>query len=214
MRRLLDLIRPGIHRPAATALEPLAMPSRKLVLAALCLAWAATARADGRPPTVPTRDVDVVYQTARSDRAGHEQVLSQRMRWDAGLGKLRVDPPVTGVYMVLDYRTHQMLAVHEADRSVLEVNAAAATATPGVGKGAALTAVGSATVAGLPCSEWSTRDSAGRPAIVCLTVDGVLLRATSGNHILLEATSVRYGPMSAALFDAPPGYKRIAPDGN
>lgn len=194
------------------------MPPRKLALvAALCFAWAApiatTVRAEGRPPTVPTRDVDVVYQTARSDRAGHEQVLSQRMRWDAGLGKLRVDPPVTGVYVVFDYRSHRLLAVHEADRSVLELNAATATGTPGVAKGAALAAVGNAIVAGLPCSEWSTRDSAGQPAIVCLTADGVLLRATSGDHVLLEATSVTYGPMNATLFEAPPGYKRVTPDG-
>ena len=184
---------------------------RGLVLATLCMAWAGASHADGRPPTVPTRDVDVVYQTARSDRAGHEQVLSQRMRWNAALGRQRVDPPVSGVYMVLDYRSHRMMAVHDADRSVLELNAARATATPGLAKGAPLAAAGSATVAGLPCTEWSTRDSAGQPAIVCLTADGVLLRATSGNHVLIEATSVTYGKLDPALFDAPQGYRRIAP---
>ena len=188
------------------------MPS-KLAAIAICLAAAAPAHADGHPPTVPTRDVDVIYQTARVDRAGHEQVLSQRMRWEAALGKLRVDPPAPGVYMVLDYHTHRLLAVREANRSVVELNATTATATPGIPKGGALAAVGSATVAGLPCTEWRTRDSAGQPAIVCLTADGVLLRATSGDHVLLEAISVTYGPMDAVLFDVPPGYKRITPGG-
>ncbi len=184
-----------------------------LALAAVCATWAGAGHADGPPPTVPTRDVDVIYQTARSDRAGHEQVLSQRMRWNAKLGRQRVDPPVSGVYMVLDTRAHRMMAVHDADRSVLELNAARATATPGLPKGGALAAVGSARVAGLPCTEWSTRDSAGLPAIVCLTTDGVLLRATSGQHVLVEATSVTYGPMDPALFDAPPGYRHVTPDG-
>lgn len=188
------------------------MPSRKLVFVALWLS-ATPAAADQRPLTIPTRDVDVVYETARADRAGHEQVLSQRMRWDAALGRLRVDPPAAGLYMVLDYRSHRVLAVREASRSVLEMNAAGATATPGVAKGGSLTVVGHATIVGLPCREWSTRDSSGLPAIVCLTADGVLLRATSGDHILLQATSVRYGPMDAALFDAPPGYRRINPGG-
>ena len=182
-----------------------------LGLAAIGVAWAGASRADGRPAPLPPRGVDGVYQTARTDRAGHEQVLSQRMRWNAELGRQRVDPPVSGVYMVLDYRAHRMMAVHDSDRSVLELNAARATATPGVPTSAALVAVGRATVAGLPCTEWSTRDSAGRPAIVCLTADGVLLRATSGEHVLVEATAVTYGRLDAALFDPPQGYRRITP---
>lgn len=184
---------------------------RKLALAAVSVVWTGSAIANGAPPTVPTRDVDVIYETVRSDRAGHQQVLAQRMRWNADLGKQRVDPPVAGVYMVLDYRAHRMLAVHDADHTVLELNASTATATPGLAKGDAPQAVGSAAVAGLPCTEWNTRDSAGLPATVCLTADGVLLRATSGNHVLVEAISVTYGPMDAALFAAPPGYKRISP---
>ena len=54
-------------------------------------------------------------------------------------------------------------------------------------------------------------DASGQPTVVCLTSDGVLLRATSGNHVLVEATAVSYGAMDPALFDPPAGFKRLSP---
>ena len=65
-------------------------------------------------------------------------------------------------------------------------------------------------VAGLPCTEWETRDSQGQPALTCFTADGVMLRARRGAAVLAIATRVAYGPMDPALFNAPPGYNHVA----
>jgi hypothetical protein len=49
-------------------------------------------------------------------------------------------------------------------------------------------------------------DAAGEPSRLCLTDDGVLLRARAGGRTLLSAETVRYGPLDAALFQPPAGY--------
>ena len=66
-------------------------------------------------------------------------------------------------------------------------------------------------VAGLPCTNWQTPDNRGQPAVLCLTADGVMLRASSGDQVLVEARSVTYGPQDSAAFAAPAGFRRIAP---
>lgn len=186
------------------------MNKLSLLAVIACMAACPPAGAADHPPTRPTRDVDVVYQTVR-DIAGHEQVLSQRTRWAVSLGKERVDPPTAGLYVLVDFRTRKLMAVHPAQREVTEVDAGAALDTPGTASGGNFTLAGTDTVAGLPCSLWSTRDASGQPAVICLTADGVLLRATSGDHVLVEATSVSYGAMDPALFDPPAGFKRRSP---
>ena len=178
-----------------------------------CVAACPPAWAADHPPTRPTRDVDVVYQTVR-EIAGREQVLSQRTRWAVSLGKERVDPPTAGLYMLVDFKARKLMAVHPSQREVVVVDAGAALDTPGGASGGNFTPAGSDTVAGLACSEWSTRDASGQPTVVCLTPDGVLLRATSGNHVLVEATAVSYGAMDPALFDPPAGFKRLSPGDN
>ncbi len=167
------------------------------------------AHAGERPATIPTRDVDVVYQTVHTSQDGHDQVMSQRMRWDVAIRKLRVDPPTGGLYMIIDYRTHRLTAVRESERAVIEMSAGTATGMPGLDKATSFRKVGSATIAGLPCTEWNTRDSSGMATIICLTDDGVLLRAVSGDHILVEAASVIYGPLSDTIFSVPDGYQHI-----
>ncbi len=167
------------------------------------------AYAGERPATIPTRDVDVVYQTVHTGQDGHDQVMSQRMRWDVAIRKLRVDPPTGGLYMIIDYRTHRLTAVRESERAVIEMSAGTATGMPGLDKATSFQKVGSAAIAGLPCTQWNTRDSSGMATIICLTDDGVLLRATSGNHVLVEAASVIYGPLSDAIFSVPDGYQHI-----
>jgi hypothetical protein len=41
---------------------------------------------------------------------------------------------------------------------------------------------------------------------VCLTADGVLLRARAAMRTLLTATSVQYGPVDPAAYQVPAGY--------
>jgi len=172
-------------------------------------AWADDGQPATRPPIRPTRDVDVTYEIPRPSPTGGEQILSERMRWDVAGNRMRVDPPTTGVYMLMDYGRHRLIAVKEADRTFVEVDSGDATGTPGIGRGAPFRKMGAGTVAGVPCTEWDTRDSGGQPVLVCMTDDGVLLRARSVDRLLITATRVDYGSADPAEFSPPPGFKRV-----
>ena len=176
-------------------------------LALLACLMAVPAFADERPATIPTRDVDVTYEIFGSS-GGAAQMLSERMRWDVAAGRMRVDPPTSGVYMLLDYRSHRLVAVREAERTFIEMDAGGATATPGVGRNATFRKLGAGTVAGVGCTEWDTRDSGGKPVLVCLTNDGVLLRARDVDRTLISAASVTYGPADPSAFAPPAGFRR------
>lgn len=163
---------------------------------------ASPAHAEDRPRTVPTRDVDVVYLMA-----GPTAPLAQRMRWGVTLGKLRVDPPSPGLFVIIDTATHEVQAVREGDRSVVQLDPAAAgpmLAPPG-----SYTRRGAARVAGLDCTQWETRDVAGRAVLACLTEDGVLLRVQADNLVIIEAAEVHFGPLGPQVFRIPADYRKI-----
>lgn len=177
----------------------------RLAAAALCLLPVAAAAQD-RPASLPMRDVDVTY---RSEQGG--QVLEQRSRFAAGTMRMRLDTPTPGLYMLMDYKTHTMSLVSDADRGVLDVRTAPGAAGPmGLGAAANYRRRGQDTVAGLACTEWEVQDSQGQAALTCFTEDGVMLRARRGAAVLAVATRVAYGPMDPALFAVPPGYERAA----
>ena len=147
---------------------------RRLALLASLLA--APALAADRPPTIPLRDVDVTYQVAQPVEGG--PALSQRMRWSVAAGRLRVDPPTPGLFMIVDYPAKRMSVVKIADRAVLDLPTAA-PGLPGAAAGA-FAARDGAVVAGLACANWQTTDAAGQDTLLCLTPDGVMLRASHG----------------------------------
>jgi len=180
-------------------------------LVALLLLTPIVAWADPRPATVPTRDVDVTYEMLRPNGTGGEQLLTERMRWDVAHGRMRVDPPTTGVYVLLDMQSHRMLAVREAEHDYVDMKSGDATTMPGVGRNAPFHRLGTGTVAGVGCVEWDTRDSSGQPVLVCLTSDGVLLRARDVSHTLIEARRVTYAPAEPGTFDPPSGFQRVIP---
>ena len=68
------------------------------------------------------------------------------------------------------------------------------------------TRAGSATVAGLPCTEWRVRSPRGA-GTGCVTADGVLLRFAGtdsrGRQGSLVATEVRYGALAPSLVVPP-----------
>jgi hypothetical protein len=186
---------------------------RTLLLTAglLCAARALPVMADQRPLMVPTRDVDVTYAMVALGSGGKPVELSQRLRWDVAAGRLRVDPPVRGVYMLMDYHTHRLLAVRDAQRSVLEMPADLTSVAPGLARGTSFVRRGEDTVAGIKCTEWDTQDSSGQATTVCLTDDGVLLRAKTSARVLVEATHVTYAPIDPSLFQVPDGYQHVTP---
>ena len=166
-------------------------------------AWA---QAD-RPATLPTRDVDVIYRTGGGGRA-----MSQRSRWSAAERKMRLDTPTPGVYAIVDYATGTMAMVSDQNRGVLDLPVPAG-GLPGQGApgSAPFTRRGSTQIAGLPCTEWETRDLRGQATLTCFTDDGVLLQARHGTQVLVEATRVAYGVLDRATFAVPPDYAHGAP---
>ena len=172
---------------------------RVLLAVAACMAPVAAVAQD-RPATLPTRDVDVTY---RSERDG--QVIEQRSRFDVATQRTRLDMPTPGLYSILDHRAHTLSVVSDPDRGVIDMPAGGA-GQPGAGS---YVRRGQDQVAGLPCTEWETRDSRNQPVLTCFTADGVMLRARQGTAVLAVATRVAYGPMEPALFSAPPGYGHV-----
>jgi hypothetical protein len=190
-----------------------------VLLAALVLltGGAAAARAQEKPQLVPTRDVDVTY-TMLPGGAGpggaqpnDQTPLHQRMRWLAGQQLLRVDPPTPGLYMLVNYRTKHVAMVYTPDKQVMETDTAS-VGFPGASVAAGSFVRGSEDqVAGLACTNWATKDVAGEPAEVCITADGVMLRAVATGRTLVQATSVTYGPQDPTLFQVPAGYTQVKP---
>ncbi len=174
----------------------------------LVLLLASPALAQDKPAITPQRDVDVTYSIASPAPGGPP--LSQRMRWSVATGRLRVDPPARDMYMVVDYRTRRMMVVRPSDRAVLDLDASG-TGLPGAPSDGQFTRQTADRIVGLPCTNWQTLDAAGQMAVICLTADGVMLRASREGQVLLEATGVTYGPQDTAAFDLPSGFHHITP---
>lgn len=157
-----------------------------------------------RPLLRPIHDVDVIYAVD----AGDGTTLHERLRWRAAAQELRLDPPTAGLYVIIDLAARRMSTVRTAERMVVET--AAPDNVTGMPDSAAAAAVRGATdeVAGLACTDWDMTDAAGEVARVCLTDDGVLLRARAGGRTLLSAETVVTGPLDAALFQVPADYAR------
>ena len=172
------------------------------IAAGALAAWLCAAADGERPLLRPTHDVDVTYALD----AGGGTALHERLRWDAAAQKLRIDPPTSGLYVIIDLAARRMSTVRTAERAVIDM--AAPDNATGMPDSAAAAAVrqGADTVAGLACTEWDMTDAAGEAAQLCLTSDGVLLRARAGARTLLSAETVRYGPLDAAVFLVPGDY--------
>jgi hypothetical protein len=175
---------------------------------ALVLVWVSPAFAD-QPLLRPSRDVDVTYSAAVPQ--GDKEIV-QRVRWLAASQLMRIDPNSSGLHVIIDYGARRMSVVRDATRSVIEMAAPDNMADP-VGALAATAFVrrGEATVAGRPCLEWQTLDRGAHPAVVCITDDGVLLRAGTEEQVRVSAVSVQYAPQDPAAFQIPADYVRHTP---
>ncbi len=71
------------------------------------------------------------------------------------------------------------------------------------------TRTGSCSVAGENGAEWSKTTEADGTDTVCVTEDGIILRATDDGAVVWETTSVQRGPQSADLFTLPPGVRAM-----
>ncbi len=169
-----------------------------LAFVAVSPAWA-----QERPETTPTRDVDVVYMAVANGKP-----VEQRSRFAPAAGKIRIDTPSPGLYVIVNRQAHTMDMVSGGDRSVLEMPYDPARTVGGVPGDRAWTRLGRDVVAETPCAEWQSRDQAGHVTTICVTSDGVLLRARSGANVMVQAVRVAYGPIEPSVFAIPPEFRR------
>jgi hypothetical protein len=73
------------------------------------------------------------------------------------------------------------------------------------GLGQDATRTGTCSVAGQSGAEWTKTTTEDGADSVCVTDDGIILRATDDERVVWETTSVQRGPQSADLFVLPPG---------
>lgn len=186
----------------------------------LGMAAAGYAQAPDHPFVVPQHDVDVLYAVPLPVPAGQAgsqagqpvKAIEQRMRFAAGLQRQRVDPPGPGTYMITDYRAGQLIMVQPGQRIATSIPAPGGPiATPGTRATGDYTRLGPQTIAGVGCTDWRTRDDSGNQSVVCMTEDGVLLRAMQADHVLVQAVRVTFDRQDPTLFDVPAGFSLQRP---
>ncbi len=191
---------------------------RKLCCILIGSAWllhGSMVRAADHPVLAPTKDVAVVYQltgASKQNGAGKVQVAyasSGRVRMDffrttdapSSFASLLFDPPADRVTTVLPER-----------KAYLQRNVGNLV-NPGTPLNDKMnfTRKGSTTIAGLSCTDWDVANGAAGQGTVCVTDDGVLLRATRDKPVAgsMEAIHVTYGPTPANIFTPPPDYAFI-----
>ncbi|EHH69045.1 hypothetical protein [Gluconobacter morbifer] len=182
------------------------------VLAVLGAAASGSAHADapasmaGQAPLVtPLHDTDIDY--AMTDPNG--QQMHQRMRWSSALWRQRIDPQGSATFMLTDYRNHKLMVLDSTAHTATVMSAPGASfAAPGTPALGSWKKLGGSTVAGLPCTVWESADTEKQPTDFCYTDDGLMLRASHGGRLIVQALSVSHAQQPAALFDPPPGYRR------
>ncbi len=186
---------------------------RMLLLPAMLAVAAAPALAEDRPLIRPSRDVTVEYRSSGM-RQGQPTSHDVTMRFASKSGRIRIDGPNGRGYAILDLDAGRMTVVLEERRMYLERPADPGMTALFQAANTAFTRTGTDTVAGLACTTYDATVSEHRGQ-VCLTDDGVLLRARSEDpdrHRDLEALNVTYGDQPAALFEAPAGFQKVDPD--
>lgn len=184
---------------------------RRTAILALALAWtgAGAALAQNAPAQLwPTRDVAVTYTA----RGGREAPRTVQAAWLAAERRLRVEPPEAPGWVLVDLPRGQAMMVMDSMRTAMQLpDEQKLPLTGGLPPGTTMTPAGSATVAGHRCDIWRVSNPDGQ-GTVCLTRDGVLLRAQGkheGKQGMLEATAVSYTRQDPARFRLPPEYRSV-----
>ncbi len=174
------------------------------------LAAAGTSAAQDRPMLQPSRDVTITYRVegaaASAIPGGIDGPL--RLSWDAAHQRLRAEAEGRPQAVLVDLPNHTATMLDDAMRAAVALPVRERDLQPLTLAGARLTRRGAGNVAGMACTNWDVASHRGAGTI-CLTVDGVALRADGamdGQKGSFTATSVRYGEVAPGLFKAPPGY--------
>ncbi|HUN40963.1 MAG TPA: DUF4412 domain-containing protein [Acetobacteraceae bacterium] len=187
------------------------MLAATLALAATLCAAAQPAAAQDHPLAKPSRDVMVEYHILNVQPGDHRSDTVRMYFTDGGM-RLRIEPVGQPGYSIVDRSAHRMLLVMEPQHVYVEVAYDPNRIMTFDATDATFRRIGHDTVAGLGCTVYNVARQ-GRESQVCLTDDGVMLRANSENpgqaNGGMEAVSVTYAPQPASLFVPPPGYQQM-----
>lgn len=175
---------------------------------------ACPALAQQKVPTLPQRDVGLVYRLQGAARDSLPGGLPETVKllWDAAQRRLRVEPQGRSQILLVDLAVPKAELIDSGLHGVIALPMRAKDIEPITLQDARLTRRGSAVVAGLACTEYDVVAKRGH-GIVCLTPDGVALRGSGdvdGRQGSFMAVSVTPGPLPPGIFDVPPGYMRLA----
>ena len=174
---------------------------------------AAAARAQDRPPLLPTRDVSVEYRATAAGRATTLRVL-----YSAGTERLRAEAAGQSTYLIIDGRAHTAHVVMDRQHSVLDVPFDTERWRGFIlSDRATFARQGTEHILGLTCTDWKVSGPQGN-GTACVTDDGVILRGAASGEApdghdgtgSIRALSVHYGPQPEDVFAVPSGYRTMA----
>ena len=170
------------------------------------------ALAEDHPLFRPNRDVAVVYrQSGITQGAVAEPDRMMTMRFASKSGRIRIDSPNGRGYAILDVDAGRMTMVMVDRRIYLEQPADPGMTAIFQGRNTALRKTGTDTIAGVSCTIYDAHID-NHNGQVCLTDDGVLLRARSEDpdrHRELEAVRVTFTDQPASMFETPAGFQKM-----
>lgn len=181
-----------------------------LILALLAAAMPAPAQ--NRPLLLPNRDVAVAYLT-RGMVPGPAGDLGNTVmvRFASDRDRLRIDGPYGRFYAIVDIDAARMVIVMPEHRLYVTQPADPDMMAVFHAENTEFRRIGDEVVAGRRCTAYdaAVNDRTGR---ICLTDDGVLLRARIADpdrRPEVEAVTVTYARQPAAMFQMPPGFRRL-----
>ncbi len=185
---------------------------RQTLLILALLAVTAAARADNAPMIHPSRDVAVAYRSSGAQQgppAAAGAVVT--MRFSSKSGRIRIDGASGRGYAILDPGAGKMTMVMQERHMYVERPADPGMVAMFKATNASFRKTGSDTIAGVACTTYDAtfNEHSGQ---VCLTNDGVMLRARSADtdrQRELEAVTVNYADQPADLFEVPAGYQKL-----
>ncbi len=182
----------------------------KHAVAAAVLAVALPAVASANPTLRPTRDVVVQYNVSGS-AGGPGKSSEVTIHYKAGGQRMRIEPQGQPGYMIVDRTTGHMDMVMPAQRVYMDLPYDPKKIMNFEQNDARFSRRGTDTVAGLQCTVYDV-ENRGHSGQVCLTDDGVMLRAHGGgaqHSGRLRAVKVTYETQPDSLFTPPPGFHKM-----
>ncbi len=177
----------------------------------ILLVLSGPAFAQPKPTLPPVRDMAVTYRAegAAADIVpGARGDGAVRLLWSAAGQMLRVEADGRPQSLLVDLGRQQAHVIDTGLRSAVLLPVRSRDLDALTLQGAKTTKRGEERIAGLGCTVWDV-ESAHGTGTVCITADGVPLRATGiydGHRGSFTATSVSLTPQPADRFKVPAGY--------